>query len=97
MHHHGRYEPDEQTQAQLLNEHDMYTVEQQATLNRLNALGVDPINSITSIREHLDLVEMQVGERHRQLDDEKELLQKRLTELMSNIDGVRESAGSPCV
>lgn len=93
--HHGRYEPDELTQEQLLNEHEMYTTEQQATLNCLNALGVDPINSIDSIREHLDLIEMQVSERHRQLDDEKELLVAKLSELTGNLEGVRSSTGSP--
>lgn len=93
--HHGRYEIDETVKHQLLNEHDMFTAEQQTTLSCLSALGVDPINSISSIREHLDLIEMQVSERHRQLADEKESLILKLGELTSSFEGVRGNAGSP--
>lgn len=82
--HHGRYELD------LENGLDAkpLTTDQQNTISCLNQLGIDPINNVDSIQEHLEIIELQVDERRRQLEEENKSLNEKLQELMKGLSEV---------
>lgn len=88
--HHGRYlaSNDDEIEAIKL------STEQQSTISCLTQLGIDPINGITSIREHLEIIEMQVQERQRQLNDENQTLSGKLADLMSGLEAVKASTSN---
>jgi len=89
--HHGRYELDVENRS----DSKPLTTEQQNTISCLNQLGIDPINNVDSIQEHLEIIELQVGERGRQLEEENKSLNEKLQELMKGLgEVIKESVGN---
>ena len=84
--HHGRYELDTENSLDL----KPLTTEQQNTISCLNQLGIDPIINVSSIKEHLEIIELQVDERRRQLDEENKSLNEKLQELIKGLGEVNQ-------
>merc|ERR1712079_885456 len=84
--HHGRYELDTENSLDL----KPLTTEQQTTISCLNQLGIDPIINVSSIKEHLEIIELQVDERRRQLDEENKSLNEKLQELIKGLGEVNQ-------
>jgi len=60
-------------------------------ISDLEKLGIDPMSKIENIREHLNLIEIQVGERMKQLNTDNSSIREKCDSVISGITSIKES------
>ena len=60
-------------------------------ISDLEKLGIDPMSKIENIREHLNLIEIQVGERMKQLNTENSSIREKCDSVISGISSIRDN------